>query len=109
MKELFLPACLPAKEPRYTLQYVSSSFIASLLSDMSALKTNKYVYSDLNLRNFMLNSKGDYYWIDTQIKKYSQQDKFKKKFNYSLLRFIDDPLLTLNTKENSVLNSLLIR
>lgn len=85
------------------------AFTTSLSSDLSALKNGKYVYSDLSLRNFMLNSKGDYYWIDTQIKKYSQKNKFKRKFNYSLHRFINDPLLILCTEESSVLNSQVIR
>lgn len=70
-----------------------------LTADLGTLKQHSLVYSDLSLRNILVNPDGDYYWIDTQVKVYKNHSKFKSKFNTSLYRFINEPSLSITTDE----------
>jgi tRNA A-37 threonylcarbamoyl transferase component Bud32 len=75
------------------------NFIKKISIDISKLRDSNYVYSDLSLRNVLVNDLGDYYWIDTQIKGYSRKEKFKNKFNHSLRRFISDEDLIISDQD----------
>lgn len=87
-----------------------TNFIDKVISDVKNLKDHSYVYSDLSLRNFMLNNDGDYFWIDTQIKAYSNTGQFKSRFNIALERFVNDTMLTISKDEKEqILTTLLIK
>lgn len=77
------------------------NLIKKLSSDLDTLKQHTLIYSDLSLRNILVNSDGDYYWIDTQVKSYKNHSKLKFKFNASLNRFIDDPSFSISIKEKA--------
>jgi tRNA A-37 threonylcarbamoyl transferase component Bud32 len=83
-------------------------FIKNIFLDIEKLKDHHLVYSDLNLKNLFLNNNGEHYWIDTQVKNYSQDDKFRDKFNHSLNRFINNPKIEFSRNDKEILNTLLI-
>jgi hypothetical protein len=83
-------------------------FLARTIQDLHKLKDHHLVYSDLSLRNFHINESGESVWIDTQIKKYSSENRFKKKFNHSLKRFCDEPSIELTTLEEKKIRDLLV-
>jgi tRNA A-37 threonylcarbamoyl transferase component Bud32 len=84
---------------RGLINRAKENFIKKISIDISKLRGSNYVYSDLSLRNVLVNELGDYYWIDTQIKSYSRTKKFKNKFNYSLRRFISDEDLIISDQD----------
>jgi hypothetical protein len=99
----------PGNEIFNTLgQHARDIFIRGMILDINKLKVNNLVYSDLSLRNVLLDNSGKHYWIDTQVKKYLRDNSFKNKFNHSLIRFIDDFEIELNSKEKYMLHSLVI-
>lgn len=77
------------------------NLINNLSKDLNILKQHTLVYSDLSLRNLLVNSGGDYYWIDTQVKIYKSHRKFKAKFNTSLFRFIDESYFSIKSDEKA--------
>lgn len=79
------------------------NLISRLSLDLNTLMQHSLVYSDLSLRNVLVNEDGDYYWIDTQVKFYKNSNKFKSKFNTSLYRFIDESSLSINLNQKSQL------
>jgi tRNA A-37 threonylcarbamoyl transferase component Bud32 len=83
--------------------HAKEHFIREISFDIAKLRKCNYVYSDLSLRNLLVNRDGDYYWIDTQVKSYKLKIKFKKKFNHSLERFINDEKLTICAEEKSTM------
>tara|TARA_B110000438_G_C15737286_1_gene616871 strand:+ start:183 stop:899 length:717 start_codon:yes stop_codon:yes gene_type:complete len=83
-------------------------FIEHISLDLKKLQKNRLVYSDLSLRNLLLNAKGEHYWIDTQVKKISSPNRFKLKFNYSLDRFINNPLVEFSPEEKCILKNILL-
>lgn len=82
-------------------------FLMNITQDLKKLKENQLVYSDLSLRNFHINSDGESFWIDTQIKKYASKLEFINKFNYSLKRFCKESSLNLTIEEEKGLKELL--
>ena len=99
----------PGNESYSTLkQQAKDIFFQKLILDIRKLKDNDLVYSDLSLRNILINNGGEYYWIDTQVKKYFRHSSFKNKFNHTLTRFIHDYAIEFNSKEKDMLFSLLI-
>jgi tRNA A-37 threonylcarbamoyl transferase component Bud32 len=83
-------------------------FIQGMILDIKKLKDNNLVYSDLSLKNFLLNDSGKHYWIDTQVKKYFRPNLFEYKFNHSLNRLINDYAIEFSAKEKNILHSLII-
>lgn len=83
-------------------------FIARTIQDLNKLKDHQLVYSDLSLRNFHINESGEGVWIDTQIKKYPSESRFRKKFNHSLKRFCNEPSLDLTIEEEKKFKELLV-
>lgn len=84
-------------------QQSRDKLINKLSIDLNTLKQHTLIYSDLSLRNILVNPDGDYYWIDTQVKHYKNYSVFKSKFNASLYRFIDEPFLSISVKEKGQL------
>jgi tRNA A-37 threonylcarbamoyl transferase component Bud32 len=89
-------------------QHAREVFIQGIILDIQKLKDNNLVYSDLSLRNILLNDSGKHYWIDTQVKKYYRHNSFKNKFNHSLTRFINDYTVEFSSKEKHMLHYLMI-
>jgi hypothetical protein len=83
-------------------------FIENITLDLKNLQKNRLVYSDLSMRNLLLNDKGEYYWIDTKVKKIPSIKSFRIKFNYSIDRFINEPLVEFNKEEKSILKTILL-
>jgi tRNA A-37 threonylcarbamoyl transferase component Bud32 len=82
-----------------------TKLIDKLVNDLTRLKNSQFVYSDLSISNFLVNDTGDYYWIDTQVKKYKDINKFMPLYNKAFLRFQDEKSLTLNDKEKDILKA----
>jgi hypothetical protein len=83
-------------------------FIKNISLDLKKLQKSRLVYSDLSMRNLLLNDEGEHYWIDTQVKKISSKNSFKIKFNYSIDRFINDPLVVFSNEEKCTVRNIVL-
>lgn len=84
------------------------TFIENITLDLKNLQNNRLVYSDFSMRNLLINNKGEHYWIDTQVKKIFSINDFKIKFNYSINRFINEPLVEFSHEEKGKLKNTLL-
>lgn len=81
---------------------------------LKLMRDNRIVFSDFHLDNVFANELGEITWIDAGITTYHNlnENKFKKKFNHSIPRFIfysNDRGNTLFDEETAMFNSLLLQ
>ena len=84
------------------------NLINNLYRDINNMLKHQVVFTDLKLSNIFSDKQGNLVWIDTGINKYHilQKKIFRKKFNFSLNRFMQKYESYLNQDEIQLLLSL---
>ena len=80
---------------------------------LRVMRDHRIVFSDFHLDNIFANDAGNITWIDAGVTTYHKMNekKFRRKFNYSITRYIfycNDRGNTLRKKETAMFNALLI-
>ena len=89
------------------------AIMKSIYEGLKLMRDNRIVFSDFHLDNIFANDAGNITRIDAGVTTYHKMNekKFRRKFNYSITRYIfycNDRGNTLRKKETAMFNALLI-